>query len=115
MMQLAKRHGVKIAFGTDVFGSSRVFAWQPMEFGARLRWFTPVEILRQATSINGELLALSGARNPYGGRLGVIEAGALADLLVVEGNPLEDIRVLEDPEHALKLLVKDGKIVARSL
>jgi imidazolonepropionase-like amidohydrolase len=115
MMQLAKRHGVKIAFGTDVFGSSRVFEWQPKEFAARLRWFTPVEILRQATSINGELLALSGARNPYGGRLGVIEAGALADLLVVEGNPLEDIGILEDSARSLKLIVKDGKIVSSSL
>lgn len=114
MMQLARKYGVRIAFGTDVFGAARVFGWQSREFGARLRWFTPVEILRQATSINGELLALSGPRNGYG-RLGVLEPGALADLLVVDGNPLEDIRVLEDPERNLRLIVKDGRIVKRAL
>jgi imidazolonepropionase-like amidohydrolase len=114
MMQLARKHGVRIAFGTDVFGGPRIFAWQSREFGARLRWFTPVEILRQATSINGELLALSGPRNGYG-RLGVLEPGALADLLVVDGNPLEDVRLLEEPERNLRLIVKDGRIVKQTL
>ena len=114
MMQLAKKHGVRIAFGTDVFGASRVFAWESREFAARLRWFTPVEILRQATSINGELLALSGPRNPHG-RLGVIEPGAMADLLLVDGNPLEDIRVLERPDETLRLIIKDGRIVVARL
>lgn len=114
MMQLAKKYGVRVAFGTDVFGASRVFAWESREFGARLRWFTPIEILRQATSINGELLALSGLRNPYG-RLGVIEPGAMADLLIVDGNPLEDIRVLERPDETLRLIMKDGRIVVSRL
>ena len=115
-MQLAKKYGVKVAFGTDVFGAPRVYAWESREFGARLRWFTPLEILRQATSINAELLAMSGARNPYpGAKLGVIEAGAWADLLVVDGNPLEDITVLEDPERNLRLIVKGGEVVKRSL
>jgi imidazolonepropionase-like amidohydrolase len=116
MMQLARKHGVKVAFGTDVFGGSRVFEWESREFGARLQWFTPLEILRQATSLNGELLALSGARNPYpGAKLGVLEAGAWADLLVVEGNPLEDIRLLEDPQRTLRVIVKDGKVVKQTL
>lgn len=114
MMQLARKYRVKIAFGTDVFGGTRVFALESKEFGARLRWFTPVEILRQATSNNGELLALSGPRNPYG-RLGVLEAGAVADLLVVEGNPLEDIRILEDPQNTLRVIVKDGRVVKTTL
>lgn len=114
MMQLAKKHGVRVAFGTDVFGASRVFAWESREFGARLRWFTPFEILRQATSINGELLALSGPRNPYG-KLGVIEAGAMADLLIVDGNPLEDIRVLERPDETLRLIMKDGRVILSRL
>ena len=116
MMRLARKHGVKIAFGTDVFGATRVFAWESLEFGARLRWFTPLEILRQATSVNGELLALSGPRNPHAGApLGVIEPGAWADLLVVEGNPLEDIRVLEQPERNLRMIVKGGRVVRSTL
>ncbi|MCC6171749.1 MAG: amidohydrolase family protein [Gammaproteobacteria bacterium] len=116
MMRLAKQYGVKIAFGTDVFGSPRAFGLESLEFGARLRWFTPLEILRQATSINGELLAMSGPRNPYaGGKLGVLEPGAWADLLVVDGNPLEDVRILEDPDRTLRLIVKDGRVVANRL
>ena len=116
MMRLAKQHKVKVAFGTDVFGGSRVFDWEPREFGARLQWFTSLEILQQATSINGELLAMSGPSNPYGGgRLGVLEPGAWADLLVVDGNPLEDIRVLEAPEKSLRLIVKGGKVVRSTL
>ncbi|MCK7499305.1 MAG: hypothetical protein MZW92_59260 [Comamonadaceae bacterium] len=51
------------------------------------RWFTPARTLRMATRDNGELLALSGPRNPYPGKLGVVEEGALADLLLVDGDP----------------------------
>jgi imidazolonepropionase-like amidohydrolase len=114
MMQLAKKYNVKVAFGTDVFGSPRAFAMESGEFGARLRWFTSLEILRQATSINGDLLAMSGPRNPYG-RLGVIEPGALADVLIVAVDPLQDIRVLEKPEQNLLAIIKDGKVVRSSL
>lgn len=114
MMQLARKHGVRVAFGTDVFGGSRIFAMESREFGARLKWFTSLDILRQATSTNGDLLALSGPRNGYG-RLGVLEAGALADLLIVDGNPLEDVRVLEEPEKNLRLIMKDGRIYKQTL
>jgi imidazolonepropionase-like amidohydrolase len=114
MMQLARKYNVKVAFGTDVFGSPRAFGLESREFGSRLRWFTPLEILRQATSINGELLALSGPRNGYG-KLGVIEPGAVADLLVLAADPLQDIKVLEDPEKNLLLIVKDGRVVRNQL
>ncbi|MBU6378853.1 MAG: amidohydrolase family protein [Gammaproteobacteria bacterium] len=116
MMQLAKKYRVKVAFGTDVFGAPRVYGWESLEFGARLRWFTPMEILQQATSINGELLALSGPRNPYAsGKLGVLEPGAWADLLIVDGNPLEDLRLLEDPAENLRVIMKGGRIVRNTL
>lgn len=113
-MQLAKKYHVKIVFGTDLFGSPKIFAGQSREFGARLQWFTSVEILQQATSINGDLLALSGKRNLYG-RVGVIEEGALADLLIVDGNPLDDIRILEQPERSLSVIIKDGRVVKNEL
>jgi imidazolonepropionase-like amidohydrolase len=114
-MQLAKRYRARVAFGTDLFGSARAMALQPKEFGARLRWFSSGEVLAQATRVNGELLALSGPRDPYGGRLGVIETGALADLLIVDGNPLDDVRVLENPEANLRVIVKDGAIYKNTL
>jgi imidazolonepropionase-like amidohydrolase len=115
MMQLAKKHGVRIAFGTDVFGGERVFAMESREFAARMRWFSSLEILRQATSINGELVALSGPRYGYPGKVGVLEEGAMADLLLVEGDPLEDVALLGDPERSLVLIVKDGRVVRSKL
>jgi imidazolonepropionase-like amidohydrolase len=63
-----------------------------------------------ATKINGELLGLSGARNPYPGKVGRIEAGALADLLVVEGDPTVSLAFLEDPQINISMIMKGGKI-----
>jgi imidazolonepropionase-like amidohydrolase len=95
MLQLAKKYNVKVGFGTDLLGGPELMALAPQEFEARLKWFTPVEVLRPATSINAELLALSGPRSPYKeGKLGVIEPGAYADLLLVNGNPLQNLKLL---------------------
>ena len=74
------------------------------------RWYDNADILRMATATNGELLALSGPRNPYPGKLGVVEEGALADLLVVDGDPLNDIGLLAHPENSLLVIMKDGKL-----
>jgi imidazolonepropionase-like amidohydrolase len=68
-----------------------------------------------ATATNGELLAMSGPRNPYPGKLGVIEEDTLADLLVVDGNPVENIGLIAEPEKTLALSMKDGKIVKDAL
>ena len=56
------------------------------------------------------MLSLSGLRNPYPGKLGVVEEGALADLLLVDGNPLETIDLVADPAKNFNLIMKDGKI-----
>jgi imidazolonepropionase-like amidohydrolase len=114
-LKLARKHGVKIVFGTDMFGEE-YFRLQNAELGMRLKWFTPVEVLRQATSNAAELLALSGSRNPYkDGPLGVLREGAYADLLLVDGNPLENLRILEDPARNLVLIMKDGRIYKNTL
>jgi len=111
MMTLAKKYGAKVTFGTDIVAEPTQLKRQNEEFGLRLRWFAPVEILRQATSTAAELLALSGPRNPYpDGPLGVIKEGAYADLLIVEGDPLEDVRILERPSETLLLIMKDGRL-----
>jgi imidazolonepropionase-like amidohydrolase len=80
-----------------------------------VRWYTPAEILAMATSVNGELLRLSGPRNPYPGRLGLVEEGALADLLLVDGNPLDDISLIADPARNFKIIMKDGVIYKNTL
>jgi imidazolonepropionase-like amidohydrolase len=79
------------------------------------KWFTNAEVLKSVTHDNAELLALSGLRNPYPGKLGVIEAGALADLLLVDGDPLANLSLLANPEKNLLVVVKDGKLYKNSL
>lgn len=116
MIELAKKHDLKIAFGSDVFLSRESYALQPLEWQARSKLFTPLENLRHATSIGGEILSLSGPRNRYKeGPLGVIQEGAYADLVIVEGNPLDDITILADPESNVKMVMKDGVIYKNSL
>ena len=79
-------------------------------------WFTPYEALKMATSTNAELLALSGPRNPYSeGKLGVIESGAYADILLVDGNPLENLDLVADPSKNFSLIMKDGIIYKNEL
>ncbi|TLY81374.1 MAG: amidohydrolase family protein [Gammaproteobacteria bacterium] len=115
MMKLAKKYHVKLGFGTDLIYGLDNKARENREFTLRERWFSPVEILRQATSGNAELLAMSGPRNPYPGKLGVIEEGAYADVLLINGEPLKDITILEHPADALALIMKDGKIFKNQL
>lgn len=107
----AKRLGVRMAWGTDFLFEPELNVEQN-EFILGLReWFTPAEILKMVTHDNAELLALSGLRSPYQGRLGVVEEGALADLLLVEGDPLADLGLLADPGRNFAVIVKDGRIV----
>lgn len=107
---LAKKYKAKIAWGTDALFDARVASRQGARLVAMTRWFKPVEILQMATRNNGELLALSGKRSPYKGKLGVLEEGALADMILWNGDPLQDIKLLEDPEKNLSLVMKDGVI-----
>ena len=75
-----------------------------------VRWYTPAETLAMATGTNAQLLTMSGNRNPYPGKLGVVAEGALADLLLVDGNPLENIKLIADPARNFVVIMKDGKV-----
>ena len=112
---LAKAHKIRTAFGSDLLFSSQLAARQGVMLTHLTRWFANAEILTMATATNGELLAMSGPRNPYPGKLGVIEEDALADLLVVDGNPIDNIGLIAEPEKTLALIMKDGKIVKDTL
>ena len=108
-MKLAKKLGAKIAFGTDLMFDLENRKTALQELVARKKYFSSAEIMIQATGNGGELLALSGKRNPYG-KLGVIEKDAMADLLIYSANPLEDVAVAADPATYLKLIIQGGKI-----
>lgn len=125
------KNKVKVVFASDYVGvhedaeRARRYElwWRTQAFGSNF------EVLKQLTSTAGELLALSGPRNPYAasGKLGVIEEGAAADIILVDGNPLENIFVLgaskewfdADPVYkeieTIKVIMKDGVIYKNSL
>ena len=112
---LAKKYKIKTAFGTDVLFSQALAERQGNGIVDLTRWYTPAEALTMATATNGELFRLSGLRNPYPGRLGVVEEGALADLLLVDGNPLENIKLIADPAKNFLVIMKDGTIYKNAL
>lgn len=107
---LAKKYKLKTAFGTDVLFSQALARRQGALLASLDRWYTTSEVLAMATSTNAKLLSMSGKRNPYPGKLGVVEEGAMADLLLVEGNPIENIRLIEDPAKNFLVIMKDGKM-----
>ncbi|HET9273143.1 MAG TPA: amidohydrolase family protein, partial [Methyloceanibacter sp.] len=112
---LAKKYKIRTAFGTDILFSPALAARQTSMLSDLTRWFTPAEALTMATSTNAELLDLSGLRNPYPGKLGVVEEGAYADLLLVDGDPLTNIELIEDPAKNFVVIMKDGNIYKNTL
>jgi len=112
---LAKKLGVKLAWGTDFLFEPELNDDQNSYILRLQKWFTNAEILKMVTQDNGELLQLSGLRNPYPGKLGVVEEQALADLLLVDGNPLKDLSLIANPEKNFLVIIKDGQIFKNTL
>jgi imidazolonepropionase-like amidohydrolase len=113
----AAQYNAKVLWGTDTFGPRSVFESNMKdEWKYRGEYFSPVEQLQQITGNGGELLAKSGLKQPYSdGPLGVIAEGAYADILVIDGNPMEDINVMADPLNNFKIIMKDGKVYKNEL
>ena len=107
---LARKYQVKTAWGTDLIFSPELVSRQGAMLSKLVRWYSPGELLKMATGDNGQLLALSGQRSPYAGKLGVVEEGALADLLLVKGDPIANITLVEDPNTNFLVIMKNGKI-----
>jgi imidazolonepropionase-like amidohydrolase len=103
-LDIMKRADVKMGFGTDLLGEQ--YIRQGTEFTLRKQVLTAFDILRSATSVNAEILQMEG-------KLGVIKAGAFADLLVVDGNPLDDIELLAANGRYLTHIMLDGRFVKR--
>ncbi|WP_367332235.1 metal-dependent hydrolase family protein [Sphingobacterium multivorum] len=112
---MAKKYGVKLAWGTDFLFEPELNKMQNAFILRLQKWFTNAEIIKMITQDNGELLQLSGLRSPYPGKLGIVEEGALADLILVDGDPLKNLKLLADPEKNFLLIMKDGQIHKNSL
>jgi imidazolonepropionase-like amidohydrolase len=114
-MKLAKKHKAKVLFGTDMIFSKEAREVQAKELTVRKKWFTDPEIMIQATGNAGDALwNLTGKRNPYG-KVGVIEEGAMADIIILSKNFMEDVSIIEDAENNLKLIMKDGRVHKNTL
>jgi len=105
-LEMAHAAGIPIVYGTDLFGD--MHDQQLQEFVIRAEVQPPADLIRSATTTAAQLLRLAG-------EVGVVAPGALADLLVIDGNPLEDIRVLTTPQRSLKLVMKDGQVYKNEL
>lgn len=99
-----------LAFGTDILFNPAGAASQGRQLAKFARFMSPLEALHKATGAAGSLLALSGERAPYAGRLGVIAEGALADLLVIDGDPETDLAWLDTPDASLRVIIKGGRM-----
>lgn len=109
-----KKHKIPVAWGTDVLFEPELQDLQNQFIVKMNQWFTPSEILQILTYNNAQVLALSGLRSPYQGALGVIQEKALADMILVKGDPTKDLHLLTKPHENFLLILKDGKIVKKS-
>jgi imidazolonepropionase-like amidohydrolase len=107
---MAKRDGVKLAWGTDLLFEPDLNKEQNNLLLLLKQWFTSAEIVKLVTYDNAQLLALSGPRSPYQGELGIVKEGALADLLLVNGDPLTNIDLVGDPGKNFTVIMKNGVI-----
>ncbi len=105
-LERMRQANVKVGFGTDLLGST--YVRECTEFTLRRDVFSPVEILRQCTSVNAEMMQMAG-------QVGCVAPGALADLLVVDGDPLADIGLVAADGRKLAVIVRAGEVVKNIL
>ncbi len=116
MIEWARKHELLIVSGGDMFGANNVPMQAENLIILETVGFTPYEILKTATGNAATVLGWTGDMNPYKyGSLGVIEEGGYADMILVDGNPLEDISLLRDYTKNIKVIMKDGAIWKNTL
>ena len=99
-LEICKRHGIAVAYGTDLLGQLQVA--QSEEFVLRAQVLSPAEIIRSATTIGAQIVRMDG-------KIGCLKPGALADLLVVDGNPLKDLTLFQGQGQHLSLIMRGGR------
>jgi imidazolonepropionase-like amidohydrolase len=113
--QLAIKHGVPTGWGSDILFDAKATEEQGKNLSYMARWYTPAQALKQATADNAFILGMSGPRNPYPGALGVVAKGAHADLLLVDGDPTEDLSLVADPDRNFRVIMKGGEVFKNTL
>ena len=113
--KLAIDNKMKVGWGTDILFDAKSTPNQGKMLAAMTRWYTPAQALKMATGDNADLLARSGLRNPYDGKVGIIEPNAFADVLVVEGDPTSDLNLVAEPGKNFRLIMKGGRIYRNEL
>lgn len=115
VIKLAKKYKVNTAFGTDILFDADSGKKHGKMLAKLKKWYTPYEALKMATYDNARLLKMCGPRDPYPAELGVVKEGAYADLILVDGNPLENLDLVADPDKNFVMIMKDGKIYKNCL
>jgi imidazolonepropionase-like amidohydrolase len=113
--QLAIKHGVPTGWGSDILFDAKATEEQGKNLSYMARWYTPAQALKQATADNAFILGMSGLRNPYPGMLGVVSKGAHADLLLVDGDPTEDLSLVADPDRNFRIIMKGGEVFKNTM
>jgi len=108
LISLIKKYDITTGFATDLIGG--MYPMLTREFTERAMYWTPAEVLAQATSESAKVIRMAGRLNRHG-NFGEVREGWVADLLLINGEPLDDISVLRDPDENLALIMKDGKII----
>jgi imidazolonepropionase-like amidohydrolase len=111
----ALKYEVKLAWGTDFLFAPANNKNQTADILKLKQWMPAAQVLKLVTHDNAQLLALSGPRNPYPGKLGVVQEGALADLLLVDGDPIANLELLRDPGKSFVVIMKDGQVYKNTL
>ncbi len=105
-LEICKRHGVPVAYGTDLLGQLQVA--QSEEFTIRAQVLSPIEIIRSATTIGAKVVRMEG-------KLGCLKPGAFADLLVIDGNPLKNLKLFQEEGKHLSVIMKNGRLYKNRL
>ncbi len=112
LIGLIKKYDITTGFATDLIAG--MYPMLTREFTERAMYWTPAEVLAQATSESAKVIRMAGRLNRHG-NFGEIREGWVADILLINGEPLDDISVLRDPENNLALIMKGGKIIKNQI
>jgi imidazolonepropionase-like amidohydrolase len=99
-LEICERHGIPVAYGTDLLGQLQVA--QSEEFALRSEVLSPAEIIRSATTIGAQVVRMEG-------KIGCLKPGAFADLIVVDGNPLKNLKLFQEQGRHLSVIMKGGR------